>query len=662
MAIMVVVPALLYPAIMVLVTQLALFGQRSLQQEPMRVAVVGAAANESPLQSDSSLQVLQAATSWQEQLRAGRLDAVVVLQPRNSGEYETEKVKIFYDAARDRSSAARAVVDDRMREWGDSLLSRRLREQNLPVSFGRPVAISGVSVASPRELGGYALGRFLPMILILMTVLGAFYPAIDLAAGEKERGTLEPLLTTPVPADEIVAGKFAAVTVIALSAATLNLMSILLTFQSGVSPMSQMVEVQFNLPLSSILLILAVLLLLAVLFSSLFLGIAVRSHSFREAQNALTPVYMVSFLPALLPLMPGIVFSPAVAVVPVGGVAMLFRALMTGDAAPLPSVLAVASTVLYAVGALTFAVRSFGREEVLFGAGGGDFDATGWWERVRDWSRGAEGIPRIHSALLLTALVGLLTFYVGVPFQTNWGEAGILLSQWLLIGSPAVLFAALGPYKLRPTLALRRPSGRAISAAILIAMGGLPIGWFLTWLQGFVLQVPDELLAGLQGLLTADGPGRLVWLLFLVAVTPAICEELLFRGVLLQSLSRELPMVRAVLISAVVFGMFHLSFQTAIRFFPTLWIGLLIGYVVWNTQSILAGMLMHVLNNAVAVLLVSFSTADALGREPEWMLIPLGLVLLAAGVRLLPRRPAAARLDAVPAAIRDARSVTAGHL
>src|SRR5215216_3148209 len=108
-----------------------------------------------------------------------------------------------------------------------------------------------------------------------MTMLGAFYPAIDLAAGEKERGTLETLLTAPVPAREIVAGKFVAVAVIGMITAVANLLSMMLTFQSGVFQFARAAGIRFALPWGSALLVLAGLVPLAVLFSALFLGIAV---------------------------------------------------------------------------------------------------------------------------------------------------------------------------------------------------------------------------------------------------------------------------------------------------------------------------------------------------------------------------------------------------
>src|SRR5690606_30712503 len=153
-------------------------------------------------------------------------------------------------------------------------------------------------------------------ILILMSLLGAFYPAIDLAAGEKERGTLETLLTTPVPAREIVAGKFLTVALVGLAAAALNLASMLLTFQYAAFQFASVVEISFRLPLSTVLLVLLFLVPLAVFFAALFLGMALRAQSFKEAQNALTPVQLAAILPTILPTIPGIPFSYGLALVP----------------------------------------------------------------------------------------------------------------------------------------------------------------------------------------------------------------------------------------------------------------------------------------------------------------------------------------------------------
>jgi sodium transport system permease protein len=639
---MIAVPVLLYPAMLVLMEQLTVFGQRSLQATTPRIAVVGSAPEIVRfLERDGGVVLVHTDAAPQRSLETGRVDAVVVLPPEEWTEQATNRVQLLFDGTRDRSSHARSLVANRLSEWSDSLLVQRLERQGLASSYAVPVAVNETSVATAEQMGGYALGRFLPMLLILMTVLGAFYPSIDLAAGEKERGTLETLLTAPVPADRIVAGKFAAAGLMGFIAAALNLLSMLITFQSGILHFGGALDLQFHLPLHSIVIIFAVLLLLSIFFSAMFLGIAVRSQSFKEAQNSLTPVYILSFLPAVLAMMPGIEFSTAMALVPVGGVAFLFRDLMAGSVALQPALIAVCATVFYAMVALVFAARAFGREDILFGGGGGDIDASSLEVRFRSWRHAPRTAPSVGEAALLIASVGLLYFYVGRLLMSTLGERGIWTSQLLLLAVPTLLFVLAARKDVRATLALRPAPPRAFAAALLVILGGIPIGWLIAWLQGFVIPIPVEFLRAMEELASAADAPRLLWLLLVVALTPAICEELVFRGVLLHGLGRG-TMRRAVLVSALIFGAFHLSFETAIRFLPTAWLGLLLGYVVWHTRSLYTSMAMHFVNNAVVVLLLSTPWlrerfADPSG-QPPWLLVAAAPFVLWTGLRLLPRR------------------------
>jgi sodium transport system permease protein len=388
---MLVLPTLLYPAMLVLVQQLALFGQRQLGAEAATVAVSADAALVRFVDADSAIRVFGSGLATPAAVRGGEVEAAVWVEA-GAGAAGSARVRVLYDASSERSRRAEALVSERLDAWSDTLLERRLRGAGLPASFARPLVVADSSVATAEETGGYALGRFLPLILVLMTLLGAFYPAIDMAAGEKERGTLETLLTTPVPAREIVAGKFAAVALVALAAAVANLGSMLLTFQSGLFRFGPATEIRFALPAGAALLVLVSLVPLAVLFSAVFLGLAVRAQSFKEAQNALTPAQLAATLPLLVVTLPGIDFTPALALVPVVGIAMFFRELMAGGAPALPSVLAFASTVVYAGAALAFASRSFGREEVLFGAGSGEAAPGGGW-RERVGGRGSAASP-----------------------------------------------------------------------------------------------------------------------------------------------------------------------------------------------------------------------------------------------------------------------------
>ncbi len=638
---MVAVPVLLYPILMIAAEQLTLLGLRQLEAEPSLIGVIGPGAGDARefLGGLAELTV-RAVTDPVEAVRSDSVQAVVLFGASRVAD-STQSVTIVYDAADERSQRARGLVDRALQHWQDSLLAGRLAERGLPAGFARPLAVADTSVARAEELGGYALGRFLPMLLILMTLLGTFYPAIDLAAGEKERGTLETLLTAPVPPREIVAGKFLTVALIGVVAAALNLGSMLLTFQTGLFRLGDALDIEFALPLGAVVTIFATLVPLSVLFGSLFLGVALRSRSFKEAQNALTPIYLAVIVPALLPIFPGIDFTVALAAVPVAGVGIFFRELMAGSPAVLPSLVAVATTLLWAWAALAFAAASFGREEVLFGEGDGKVESEnrGPGARVRAWL-GPRGLtPSPAHALVFILAVGALFFYLGFPLQARLGETGLLLSEWLLLLGPVVLFVGAAGFDARDTLSLRRPNGRQVGAAILLIAGAMPLGWFLAWLQGFVIPIPWELLEGLDELLTAESTPRLLWLLVIFAVTPALCEEVVFRGVFLAGTRGSGSAIRVALLNGLVFGVFHVSFESVFRFLPTAWLGAVLAWAVLSTSSIWVGALMHFVNNGAVVLIASVPTLrawfEAGGDSPPWLLLPPAVIAMALGARML---------------------------
>ncbi|MBV9109056.1 MAG: CPBP family intramembrane metalloprotease, partial [Gemmatimonadetes bacterium] len=326
----------------------------------------------------------------------------------------------------------------------------------------------------------------------------------------------------------------------------------------------------------------------------------------------------------------------------------------------IPSLIAFGTTVLYAGLALHFAARAFGREDVLFGGAAGSVTKAGWRERLAAMRTGARRAPLPAESLTFVALIALLYFHAGTALQAKFGENGLLMSEWGLLFLPAILFAFLGPFDPRRTLALRAPSPRSMLGALLVALGGIPLGWAIGWVQlqlFFRDGIPKGTLQQLQSLLTANDLPRFLWLLLLAAVTPAFCEEAVFRGVLLQGLSREERMWRAVGLSALIFGAFHLSGETALRFLPTAWIGLLMAVVVWRTRSIFTSMLMHFLNNGISVLVISapvFAKWVLIGGErPNWLLVALSPLALYAGLSLLPRRETMPE-DAAQVVVEDA--------
>jgi sodium transport system permease protein len=631
---MVGVPVLLYPALLIISQQIALtaFLLRDERFDVRRITLAGSESGHAASPELAGERLLQGGVAA---VRRGDVDAVALLVPAPDP-LGTAAVTLLYDETRDRSQRAYSLLRGSLRAWGDSLFASRVRAQQLPPSFGEPLALADSSLAKPEERGGYVLGRFLPALLILITLLGAFYPAIDLAAGEKERGTLETLLTSPVPAAQIVLGKFATIAVVAVVAAALNLASMLLTFKTGLFQLDTELGLDFVLPPVAVVWVGLVLVPLAAFFAALFLGIAVRSHSFKEAQNALTPVMMLALIPALLPILRGIDFNASLALVPVAGPGLLFRELLSGTASPGGALLVLGATTFYAGLALLFAADSFGREEVLFGSGpAGTRSGLSLRQRLRPRPR-PDRTPSTGAALVFLGGLAALQFFVPPLLAARLGtEGALLLSQWLLLLLPTLLFVTLGGFDVRLTLSLRAPTRRQLGGAVLVVAGGAPVAWFLAWLQTLFMPIPQELIDALRQLLTAESAGRLLLILFMAAITPAICEEFVFRGLLLGS-SRETGMARAIILNAVIFGLFHLSI---FRFLPTAWLGLLLAYVVWRTRSIWTGSLMHALNNGVIIILATLPMTRDWGtsgeQAPPLLALPIGILLLAQGIRIL---------------------------
>lgn len=263
-------------------------------------------------------------------------------------------------------------------------------------------------------------------------------------------------------------------------------------------------------------------------------------------------------------------------------------------------------------------------------------------KELRETRRGGRrSVPGAGTAMGFVVAVAVLFFYGGVNLQVRLGERGLLLAEWLLLLVPAVVFVRAGGYDATRTLSLRAPTAVGLGGAVLLVIGATPVAWLIGWLQTFVLPIPWELLEGLEDLVSADSAGRLAWLVFLLALTPALCEEIVFRGVLLGG-TRSLAPWRLVVLNGVVFGAFHLSFETVIRFLPTAWLGIVIAWTVWRTGSIWTGVLMHFVNNASIVVLVSTPALREVLSDPEappplWLL-PLAAIALFSGWKILGAR------------------------
>lgn len=244
---------------------------------------------------------------------------------------------------------------------------------NVPLAIAqarRPVRVQVTPVEAPDHRSRFPLAALVPLVLLLMTITGAVYPAIDLTAGERERGTLEMLMAAPVPRVLLLLAKYVAVVTVAVLTALLNLAMMGLVFLiRGKGPES--------LSAAAVLAVLGLVVLFALFFSAVLLVLTSFARSFKEAQASLIPLMLLALLPGLLALVPGLRLEGLLSIVPLLNIVLLGRDLLEGHASAGAGAAAVISTLTYAAAALLLAARTFGAEAVLYR------DTGGWRDLFR---------------------------------------------------------------------------------------------------------------------------------------------------------------------------------------------------------------------------------------------------------------------------------------
>ncbi|MFT6503554.1 MAG: sodium transport system permease protein [Crocinitomicaceae bacterium] len=196
----------------------------------------------------------------------------------------------------------------------------------------RPLETSYNNIASNKEMIGKLAGGILPYIFIAFGFIGCMYPAIDLFTGEKERGTIETLLTTPVLRWQILFGKMGVVVLSGLLAASCALLGLFLSIEVlDIVDNQELLDVIHSiLNFKFILLLYALLLPLTVFFAGVMIPIAVYAKSFKEAQSIITPLNIVMVLPAMVGFFPGVELNATTASIPVVNVVLATKELIAG--------------------------------------------------------------------------------------------------------------------------------------------------------------------------------------------------------------------------------------------------------------------------------------------------------------------------------------------
>ena len=524
---------------------------------------------------------------------------------------------LTYRADLDASSAAEGFLRRALQRTRVEVRDRRLAAAGFEADPADLLPVERIETASEEQTSGLLLGRILTAIIVLTMLTGGSIVATDALAGEKERGTLETLLTTAARRIEIVVAKNLSILSVALITSVLNIANIVLWMQLDVIPAPE--GLKLVVPVGTGLLLVLLYAPAAVLLSSALLLVSGRSKTYKEAQLLFAPVMLGSLAIAAIPVLPGIELRSAIVLVPIANLGVAAREILTG-AFDWP-LLAAAWTVTAGAAALLAraSVRALSAEKLITAS---DTDAA-------DLAGGPALFPRRVARWFAVLWALLLVWQLNVGGIDSRLTIAINMS---LFGGAAGLMIVRYRLPPRQTLSLRAPPAAAWLGVLIGAPAGLVLANGVVQLASLAMPIPEE---WIEAMADAFGPDLPLWqMLFFFAILPGIFEEIAFRGVLLHGLKTRLRPVPLVLVAGIAFGFFHVDL---FRIPPTALLGVLLVIAVLRSGSIYPAMAWHALHNALAL---GSARVERIGlpEQPAWWHYALAMLAILLAFRLMSRQ------------------------
>jgi sodium transport system permease protein len=376
---MVALPILVVPVLMNIMIGFLVRAEKKAQTETLTFAIFGAEhlpdlanafSEEKGFKKVNNLTQEAIASAIEEnQIKFGLV--IPQTAPEQFERGEQVAVQFYYNNA-SVTSRVKNRAGKVIREFGESYRSERLAGLGLDTPQEQehllnPITIEEHNTADMREVLGERVGGMLPYLFIIFCFMGALYPAIDLGAGEKERGTLETLLLAPIPRYQIVLGKFFVIFTTGVTAALLCLTSLgVMLASKGQEITGELGEVIASVSVFDLVLIAAMLIPTAAMFAALLLSVSIYAKSFKEASAYCGPLNFLVIIPALIAMLPMVKLDWYWAMVPITNISLAIKELIKGTMNYEMLIAILGSSVVIAGAFLFFCTRWFEREAVLF--------------------------------------------------------------------------------------------------------------------------------------------------------------------------------------------------------------------------------------------------------------------------------------------------------
>nr|MDE7132125.1 ABC transporter permease [Lachnospiraceae bacterium] len=488
-------------------------------------------------------------TDYEEALNEEEIDVYV------SGQMKDGKVQYeaYYLSSVENSSYAAGIVMDALDELKEDMTKQIITKQGMDVqAILEPIAYERQDIASSEQSIGNIIGSILPFMLVVSLLMGTIYPAIDTTAGERERGTLETILTLPVTNRQLIISKFITVAVIGMVSAFLNILSMgVITLY-----MYKMLDMQTDMGSFDLAKFIPAIFvcILAVFAFSLFISAVTMcvtsfAKSYKEANNYITPLMLIVMFVGYIGFIPNIELTQTIAMLPVANICLLIKNMMAFKIDYGAIAVVLSSNVAYAVIAILFLSKIYDSEAILFSDGKAGLQL---FERRSNLKKG--GVPTVSDVWFVVAVTVLLMLYVGSLLQIRFGLAGVFGTQMILLLVP--LFLVIYTKRdIRQTYGFARTNAVNFLGGALISVGMVLLNLVIT---AALMKLFPQSTENMETVFSDLFESNVVAAFLVIAVTPAVCEEMLFRGVIMRSMKAKYRASSAIAITAVLFGLNHM--------------------------------------------------------------------------------------------------------
>ncbi|MCM8528009.1 MAG: ABC transporter permease subunit, partial [Lentisphaeraceae bacterium] len=463
--VMILVPALLYPGIIIVTSELA---AKQIQKQSKKSYIVGVQKGF----EDSELVKKIAAAETLSVSTGDKVDFEkfhVFLKPSETFNNQlvdlgTAELTVSYQSADNSSRFAYEKVSGIIERYSEDLIKKRLEEKGIPAGFIDPIKVVRDKVDKEVE-SRFIAGGILPGIMLVMLVVGCGLIAQEISAGEKERGTLETILCSPLSRLELVCGKYLTVATVGFASALINLGCMSFTIANFASFMGAgrtSIFSDFNIPLNIIPVILLCLVLVSFLVSGMTLIAASLARTVQEAGQYMIPITLILSLPVIFSSLPGVELEGMNRFVPFLNFCLLFKNLMIMKAGLFDIFAVMISTTVFALLVIYILIKIYNSESALFNHEGRSvlaFNRNSIKEKLS---------PESDDSILVYLIMLPVFFFVMNNLQKIGLGQSVVISQWGLFFLGSLLFLKYFKIDIKSSLSLHNPGAKNLAVCFLL--------------------------------------------------------------------------------------------------------------------------------------------------------------------------------------------------